>query len=159
MTPTLTHLALHVRDLEACIAFYRDFCGMRCVHERADGEDGAGGRVVWLAEPGREADFILVLLAGGPGRDQGERDYSHFGFALESRAAVDAIAEKARSAGRLIWPPREEPYPVGYYCGLSDPDGNAVEFSYGQPLGPGASSGASSGAPVGALNTTAEQAS
>ena len=54
MTPTLTHLALHVRDLDACIAFYRDFCGMRCVHERVDGE---GGRVVWLAEPGRVSLF------------------------------------------------------------------------------------------------------
>ena len=138
MTPTLTHLALHVRDLAACVAFYRDFCGMTRVHER---DDGAGGQVVWLAEPGRATEFILVMLAGGPGRDQGERDFSHFGFALESRAAVDAIAEKARAAGCLIWPPREEPYPVGYYCGLSDPDGNAVEFSYGQPLGPGASGG------------------
>ncbi len=106
--------------------------------------------MVWLAEPGRATEFILVMLAGGPGRDQGERDFSHFGFALESRAAVDAIAEKARAAGCLIWPPREEPYPVGYYCGLSDPDGNAVEFSYGQPLGPGASGGASGGASAGA---------
>ncbi len=101
--------------------------------------------MVWLAEPGRETEFIFVVLAGGPGRDQGEQDYSHFGFALASRAAVDAIAEKARAAGCLIWPPREEPYPVGYYCGLRDPDGNAVEFSYGQPLGPGASGGASAG--------------
>ena len=24
------------------------------------------------------------------------------------------------------------------YCGIRDPDGNYVEFSYGQPLGPGA---------------------
>jgi catechol 2,3-dioxygenase-like lactoylglutathione lyase family enzyme len=150
MGPTLTHLALHVRDLAACVAFYRDFCAMTCVHERADSEGGEGGRVVWLAEPGRETEFILVVLAGGPGRDQGEGDYSHFGFALESRAAVDAIAEKARAAGCLLWPPREEPYPVGYYCGLSDPDGNAVEFSYGQPLGPGAASGASGGAASGA---------
>lgn len=136
MTPTLTHLALHVRDLAACVAFYRDFCAMKCVHERYDGE---GGQVVWLAEPGRETELILVMLAGGPGRDRGDGDYSHFGFALDSRAAVDAIAEKGRAAGCLLWPPREEPYPVGYYCGLSDPDGNAVEFSYGQPLGPGAS--------------------
>jgi len=135
MTPALTHLALHVRDLEACVAFYRDFCAMRIVHER---DDGAGGRVVWLAEPGRESAFIFVLLAGGPGRDQAERDYSHFGFALENRTAVDAIAEKGKVAGCLVWPPREEPYPVGYYCGLRDPDGNFVEFSYGQPLGPGA---------------------
>ena len=59
-TPAFTHLALHVRDLEACLAFYQ------------------------------------------------------------------------------AWAPRQEPYPVGYYCGLKDPDGNFVEFSYGQPLGPGA---------------------
>jgi catechol 2,3-dioxygenase-like lactoylglutathione lyase family enzyme len=140
MTPSLTHLALHVRDLEACIAFYREFCAMIVVHQRAE-SDGGGGRIVWLAEPGRERDFIFVLLPGGPGRDQGEGDYSHFGFALDSRAAVDAVAEKAKAAGCLAWPPRQEPYPVGYYCGLKDPDGNFVEFSYGQPLGPGAEAG------------------
>ncbi len=120
MTPNLTHLALHVRDPEACIAFYRDFCAMGVVHER---DDGAGGRVVWLAEPGR---------------DQGAGDYSHFGFAVDSAAAVDAIAARAEAAGCLVWSPRAEPYPVGYYCGLRDPDGNFVEFSFGQPLGPGA---------------------
>lgn len=135
MTPTLTHLALHVRDLEACTAFYREFCAMRVVHER---EDEAGGKVVWLAEPGREAAFIFVLISGGPGRDQAPRDFSHFGFACASRQAVDRLAARAEVAGCLAWAPREEPYPVGYYCGLRDPDGNCVEFSYGQPLGPGA---------------------
>ena len=134
MRPILTHVALHVRDLEACMAFYQEFCGMQVVHERSDG----GRRVVWLAEPGREKEFIFVMVPGGIGRDQAPGDYSHFGFALESRAAVDAIAAQARAAGYLVWAPREEPYPVGYYCGLRDPDGNMVEFSYGQPLGPGA---------------------
>ncbi len=134
MQPALTHLALHVRDLDACVAFYRRFCGLGVVHERG----GGNKRVVWLAEPGRERDFIFVLIGGGPGRDQGENDYSHIGFAVESRAAVDAVAGRAREAGCLMWEPRDEPYPVGYYCGLRDPDGNVVEFSYGQPLGPGA---------------------
>ena len=134
MSANFTHLALHVRDLAATQAFYQDFCGMKLVHERSDG----GVRVVWLAEPGREREFIIVLLPGGPGRDQAEHDYSHFGFALASRAAVDDVAEKAEAAGCLAWPPRQEAYPVGYYCGLRDPDGNFVEFSYGQPLGPGA---------------------
>ena len=137
MTPAFTHLALHVRDLAACIDFYRDYCGMRLVHERSDG----GTRVVWLAEPGREKDFIIVMLPGGPGRDQQEGDFSHLGFALESREAVDAVAARAEAAGCLAWAPRQEPYPVGYYCGLKDPDGNFVEFSYGQPLGPGAEEG------------------
>ncbi len=134
MRPAFTHLALHVRDLEACIAFYQDFCGLSQCHERGEG----GDRVVWLTEPGRESEFIFVLLGGGPGRDQAANDYSHMGFALASRAEVDAVAERAREAGCLAWPSREEPYPVGYYCGVRDPDGNFVEFSYGQPLGPGA---------------------
>ncbi|MEE8273515.1 MAG: VOC family protein [Alphaproteobacteria bacterium] len=134
MRPAFTHLALHVHDLEACIAFYRNFCGLSQCHERGEG----GDRVVWLAEPGRESEFIFVLLGGGPGRDQAANDYSHMGFALASRAEVDAVAERARKAGCLAWPSREEPYPVGYYCGVRDPDGNFVEFSYGQPLGPGA---------------------
>ncbi len=134
MTPRLTHLALHVRDLDATATFYQDYCSMRPVHERSDG----GTRVLWLAEPGRDKDFIIVLIPGGPGRDQEDKDYSHFGFACESRGAVDAIAKKAEADGCLVWAPREEPFPVGYYCGLRDPDGNFVEFSYGQPLGPGA---------------------
>jgi hypothetical protein len=108
------------------------------VHQREDD----GFRVVWLAEPGREQDFIFVVMPGGPGRDQSDRDFSHFGFALDSKAAVDAMAAKGRAADCLAWAPRQEAYPVGYYCGLRDPDGNFVEFSYGQPLGPGASGGA-----------------
>ncbi len=136
MQPTLTHIALHVRDLEACVAFYREVCGMRVVHERPDGRRGA--RIVWMAEPGRESEFVFVILPGGPGRRRAPGDASHLGFALESREAVDRMAERGREAGCLVIEPRQEAYPVGYYCGLADPDGNLVEFSYGQPLGPGA---------------------
>jgi catechol 2,3-dioxygenase-like lactoylglutathione lyase family enzyme len=134
--PVLTHVALHCRDFAKSVAFYRAFCGLVPVHERRDAATGAA--VAWLAEPGRETEFIFVLVSGGPARIRAERDYGHLGFALESRAAVDAMAERGRRAGCLLWPAREEPFPVGYYCGIADPDGNAVEFSYGQPLGPGA---------------------
>ncbi len=134
MRPTLTHLALHVPDLDACVAFYTRFCGMRVFHERP----GKGSRIVWMAEPGKEREFIFVIMPGGMDRSLAENDYSHFGFAMASREEVDAVAELARADGCLIWEPRDEPYPVGYYCGVRDPAGNYVEFSYGQPLGPGA---------------------
>jgi catechol 2,3-dioxygenase-like lactoylglutathione lyase family enzyme len=129
-----THLAMHVRDLEACVDFYETYAEMRLTHDRVND----GKRVVWLAEPGKEKDFIVVLIPGGPGREQVPTDYSHLGFALDSKEADDAIANKARSDGILEWEPRQEPYPVGYYCGIRDPDGNFVEFSFGQPLGPSA---------------------
>jgi catechol 2,3-dioxygenase-like lactoylglutathione lyase family enzyme len=133
MRPTLTHLALHVPDLDACVAFYTDFCGMQVIHQRA----GKGARIVWMAEPGKEHEFIFVIMPGGQDRCLAEDDYSHFGFAVASREQVDEVAAKAQLAGCLVWAPRDEPYPVGYYCGLRDPAGNYVEFSYGQPLGPG----------------------
>ena len=87
MRPTLTHIALHVRDLDACISFYREFCDMDIVYERSSD----GQRIVWLAESGKENEFIFVLIPGGPGRDQPHNEFSHFGCALESRAAVDEV--------------------------------------------------------------------
>lgn len=135
MVMAFTHIALHVRDIEAAAAFYAAFCGLTEVHRRAD---GAGGRVVWLAEPGKDPSFVVVLLSGGRRAPQAADDYSHLGFACDSRDEVDRLANTAAAAGCLVWPPRDEPFPVGYYCGVADPDGNIIEFSYGQPLGPGA---------------------
>ncbi len=132
--PALTHIALQVRNLDASVAFYRDFCGLSVIHDRGEG----ARRVLWLAEPGRETEFIFVFMEGDSRPAQHPSDYSHLGFALPSRVAVDELAERAKQAGCLVWAPRQEPFPVGYYCGLKDPDGYFVEFSYGQPLGPGA---------------------
>ena len=137
MSVTLTHIAMHVKNLDACVAFYQEYAGMNIIRDRRPhGDDGK--RIVWLAEPGKEKEFIIVILPGGPKKNQADNDFSHLGFALESKRAVDLIAEKAQQAGILVWPCKQEPFPVGYYCGIKDPDGNFVEFSYGQPLGPGA---------------------
>lgn len=134
MTPAMTHIALHVEKLSECVRFYEDYCGMKVCHRRQD----PNSQVAWLAEPGREREFIIVMIDQGHDVEQPMGDFSHLGFAVESREQVDAIAQRAERDGRLVWPPREEPYPVGYYCGVRDPAGNCVEFSYGQPLGPGA---------------------
>lgn len=107
---------------------------MEISHERHAGHQ----RIVWMAEPEREKSFVFVLMDGGRDLNLPENDYRHFGFAVSSKTDVDNIASRARVRGDLVWPPRDEPYPVGYYCGLRDPNGNYVEFSYGQPLGPGA---------------------
>ena len=136
MRPALTHIALHVKDLDATVRFYETLCEMRCVHRR--GDPSRSGAVAWLAEHGREREFIMVLISGGPTRSVQGNDFSHLGFALDSREAIDRIAARGKEAGCLAWPPRQEPYPVGYYCALRDPDGNFIEFSYGHPLGPGA---------------------
>lgn len=133
--PVFTHCALHVHDLDASLAFYARFCGMREVHSHgASPQD----RTVWIAEQGRESEFVLVLVSGGEHQKRKDGDMTHYGFAVSSRDEIDRIAEEARKAGCLFWEPQELPYPVGYLCALEDPDGYVIEFSYGQPLGPGA---------------------
>ncbi len=134
MWPRMTHVALHVEDLDRCIDFYHRYCNMQIIHDRTKHSQ----RIVWMAEPGREKDFIFVIMNHGENLYLSNKDYRHFGFAVESKDEVDAIAEKAKQDGVLVWEPVDEPYPVGYYCGLQDPNGNYVEFSFGQPLGPGA---------------------
>lgn len=134
MSAALTHIALHVDEFEACIEFYKHYCSMFECHRRSD----AHSNVVWLAEPGKEHEFILVVIDGGRAHEQQDDDFGHLGFAVESAGRVDELAARASADGRLVWPPRAEPYPVGYYCGVRDPAGNIVEFSFGQPLGPGA---------------------
>ncbi|MGK2740724.1 VOC family protein [Tepidicaulis sp. LMO-SS28] len=129
--PAFTHIALHVADLDKSAAFYTAFCGLETVHRR----DDDGIRVFWLAEPGEAKHFVIVLIEGGNPDPQKKGDISHLGFALESKEAVDKLAEKAGE--HLAWPPKQLPPPTGYFCGLKDPDGRVVEFSYGQPLGPG----------------------
>lgn len=138
ITPVLTHIALQVADRQKSLDFYRDFCGLQIVKERSETHDDPDSRVLWLARPGQEKIFIFVLIPHVAPTPQASNDYTHLGFAMPSKEEVDSIADKARQAGCLQWEPREEPYPVGYYCGVRDPDGRFVEFSYGQPLGPGA---------------------
>ena len=59
MRPTLTHIALHVPDLSACIDFYQRFCGMRVIHERA----GKGSKVILETDGPDEQEAMDALLA------------------------------------------------------------------------------------------------
>ncbi len=131
MRAELTHCALHVRDLDESIAFYESYCGLTVVKEHGRGHD----RTVWMASPADDPRFVLVLLGGGPIREQSKDDMTHYGFAVARREDIDAVAERGRGEGRLFWEPQEFPAPTGYLCAVKDPSGYIIEFSYGQPLG------------------------
>jgi catechol 2,3-dioxygenase-like lactoylglutathione lyase family enzyme len=132
MKPAFAHCALHVHDLDRSVEFYRSYCGLQVVKQHGEGV----GRVAWLASPGEEDHFVLVLLGGGPMRKQDQEDMTHYGFGVASREEVEEIAARAKADGCLHWEPRDYAPPTGYLCGVKDPTGYVVEFSYGQPLGP-----------------------
>jgi catechol 2,3-dioxygenase-like lactoylglutathione lyase family enzyme len=130
MGTRLTHIALHVEALDACIEFYRRYCNLEITDDRVRG----GRRVVLMAEPGRGATFVLQLLAGGMDKAPTPGDDRHLGFAVDSREQVDRLAAMAADEGILLFETFEAPFPVGYLCAIKDPNGNSVEISYGHLL-------------------------
>jgi catechol 2,3-dioxygenase-like lactoylglutathione lyase family enzyme len=124
-----THVALPAHDLDASIAFYASYAGLRVVHDRTHG----GDRVVWLTDGRRPFVLVLVSTAVPVARPLGP--FAHLGIAVERRADVDTIAARARSEERLAFGPEDYGPPVGYLCYVRDPDGHNVEFSYGQDVG------------------------
>jgi catechol 2,3-dioxygenase-like lactoylglutathione lyase family enzyme len=130
-SPRWTHIALPVRNVDDSIAWYTEHTPLTLVARRHD----ADGQSAWLADPAtREAPMVLVLVAmdSASGRQPTLGPFAHLGIELESRVAVDAVADRGAAAGCLVWPCQDLPDPVGYICALSDPDGNVVEFSFDQ---------------------------
>jgi len=126
-----THIALQVRDVKESVAFYARFCGLKVVHERRD----ADSHVVWLGWGEDPPKFVVVLIHEDYERNE-QPPWQHIGLSVDSREEVDAIHRLAASDGLSnLWPPVDAGPIVGYYCGVPDPDGNMVEFSFGQRIG------------------------
>ena len=123
-----THLTITAGDFERTMDFYASFCGLSLVRDRRR----EGGGTIWLGpEPaaGELPSFVLVVSKG-----EVTARLDHLGFQCDSREQVDAIAEKARHTGILVYPPTDSGGSVGYWTMVRDPDGHLVEFTFGQPL-------------------------
>jgi len=134
----LTHIAMHVSDIDRSIAWYEKFTHLTLLDKRQD-EDSHGA---WLADRDETgAPFVLVLAQFLEGKDpfapaphHPMGPFAHIGIELTSREAVDAAAALGKEHGCHALGPIERPAPVGYVCFLKDPDGNTVEYSYGQDV-------------------------
>ncbi len=125
----LTHVALLCRDAARSARFYAAYANMQVVHRR-EVEDGR--EVLWLSDGTRP--FVIVLIEAAE-VDTVLGPIAHLGVGCESRAAVDALAERARAEGVLARAPEDSGPPVGYWAMLRDPDGHVLEISFGQEIG------------------------
>ena len=130
MTDRLTHIALPCHSLEKTIKWYEDFTPLKKTHYRKDSDTS----VAWLEAENNS--MVIVFIDGNKAKRPIPtfREEAHLGIAVESASRIDEIADIVRSAECLAWEPELFPPPVGYICALRDPDGNTVEFSYGQEL-------------------------
>ena len=91
---------ISMSDLQGCASF----------SSWAD-QDGSSLKVKWLKSAEASNPFVLVLLEGtsetfGGGHQGVIGPLSHFGFAVDSRAEVDNVANDAQAAGVLLTTPR-----------------------------------------------------
>jgi lactoylglutathione lyase len=130
--PRWTHIALPAGDLDASILWYTEFTPLVLLDRREDPD----GQSAWLCHE-RQIDnpFILVLVMFW--RDKGRPSpimtpFAHLGIEVPARSDVDSVADRARTAGCLVWEPADLPDPIGYVCAIADPDGNVIEISHNQ---------------------------
>jgi catechol 2,3-dioxygenase-like lactoylglutathione lyase family enzyme len=125
----LTHVALPVTDLDASLAFYEKYGGMKVVHQRRDPE--TGHRVAWISDGTRP--FVVVLIETKEVR-HALLPVAHLGVGCGTREEVDRLATEARAEGRAVWGPTDSGYPVGYWALISDPDHHTLELAHGQEV-------------------------
>ena len=123
-TLDLRHVALQVRDLEACERFYTDLLGMR-VEWRPDPDN------VYLTGG---ADNLALHRISGPHADAAQQRLDHIGFMLRDIGQVDAWHAFLTANGvRVVKAPRTHRDGArSFYC--LDPDGNTVQIIYHPPL-------------------------
>ena len=126
-----THVALPVTNLDASVAFYDKYTGLRVVHRRALATD-ENRDIAWLSDGTRP--FVLVLAEAAT-VESPLGPFAHLGVACASRGEMDELCAVARSEGCLREEPRETGGPAGYLAMLNDPDGHTLELSYGQEVG------------------------
>lgn len=131
MTPRFTHVALLVSDTDKTADFYLKYCDLKVLHRRSDPKTGF--RSIWL---GSDLNFVIVAFEDKKKPIQStSKPLSHLGFSLNSHEEVDKIAEIAKEESLLRYGPVYFDEVVGYICEILDPDGNSIEFSFGQELG------------------------
>ncbi|MEK7434077.1 MAG: VOC family protein [Cyanobacteriota bacterium] len=124
----LSHIALIVKDLNKMIDFYKFFAEMKVVHQR----DDDGIRVAWLKLPKEKSLIIVMIEVKESPESNGNQRFNHFGFDTDSKEKVDEISQKAELNNCIVHKAMDGGKILGYFCMLKDPEGNNLEFAYGQ---------------------------
>ncbi len=126
------HVALGVRDLAACEAFYRGVLGLP-VLRRWPAADGVGERSVWL-DLGRGAFLALervaaVDRAAAPDAAGVRPGYLMIAVAIARAARADWEARLGAAGVAIV-------HRTAYTLYLADPEGNRVGLSHWPDAGP-----------------------
>ena len=120
----LRHVALFVRDIEACVRFYTEVLGMQ-VEWQPDADN-------YYLSSG--TDNLALHRAAADQAPTGAQRLDHIGFIIRTPEAVDAWhAHFVAHNVKVLQPPKTHRDGArSFYC--TDPAGNAVQIIYHPPI-------------------------
>jgi catechol 2,3-dioxygenase-like lactoylglutathione lyase family enzyme len=120
----LRHLALTVKQLEACVSFYQDLLGMR-IEWQPDADN------VYLSTGN---DNLALHRASESFKKDKCQALDHLGFIIKTPEEVDTWCEFLRGKHVTIKaePRTHRDGARSFYC--EDPDGNLIQLIYHKPL-------------------------
>ncbi len=127
--PEWHHVLFKVKDADLSIHFYSEYLGMGAVFDQRDGD---GTRWVWMrfSENPYAPLFVFAEDPHPKATAGGVAAHPLFSFRLADLKPVEEISAKAKKDNCLVEPASYGGHIKGYFCVVSDPDGNLLEFSY-----------------------------
>lgn len=120
----LSHVVIHVNDMDKMVAFYRDVMGMTITHERS-------GQMVFLTSDPAYEDHEIGLFTGRNG-DAGSKVLNHYCWRVPSVEDVRAFYKRFVELSVPIDHCISYAYPWGaeatISCYFQDPEGNSLEI-------------------------------
>lgn len=124
--PEWHHVLFKVKDADLSIRFYSEFLGMGAVRDQRDSD---GKRWVWMRFSENPYAPLFVFVEE-PHLRPPTGVHALFGFRLPDLKPVEEISAKAKNENCLVEAAGYGGHTKGYFCLISDPDGNLLEFSY-----------------------------
>ena len=132
MKPRITVITIGVDDLERSLRFYRD--GLGLFTEGIVGEEFEYGAVVFIElQSGlRLALWPRKSIAHDTGLPLDTKSATEFtlGHNVSSKAEVDTVMDRAKTAGAAIVKPPQDTFWGGYSGYFQDPDGHIWEVAW-----------------------------
>jgi catechol 2,3-dioxygenase-like lactoylglutathione lyase family enzyme len=123
----LSHVVIHVNDIEKMVAFYRDVMGMKITHEGG----GRAGKMVFLTSDPAYEDHEIGLFSGRNG-DANSNVLNHYCWRVPTIEDVRAFYKRFVELGVPIDDCVSYAYPWGeeatISCYFRDPEGNGLEL-------------------------------
>lgn len=115
----LYHTMIRVRDLDASVAFYSEFLGLK---EQRRHDIGDEATLVFMSDEDRH--YYLELTFNKDGRDYEPGDqFGHLAFLTDD---LDAVIDQVEARG--WWYRKSKPAAGSRYIFVKDPDGYDIEI-------------------------------